>query len=75
LNTAAILRAQGEGALAREVEDFVKAMPGVRTEKEQIAAGLLAQVAVQRQREHAPAGPEPTRIRRSWASLRGEPPS
>jgi hypothetical protein len=63
LNTAAILRAQGEGALAREVEDFVKAMPGVRTEKEQIAAGLLAQVAVQRQREHAPAGPGPTRIR------------
>ena len=50
LATAAALRAQGEGQLAREVEDFVRAMPRVRTEKEQIAAGLLAQIQAHRQR-------------------------
>jgi hypothetical protein len=47
--TAEALRTQGEAQLAREVEAFVRAMPSVRTEKEQIAAGLLAQIdAVQR---------------------------
>ncbi len=50
LATAAALRAQGEGQLAREVEDFVRAMPRVGTEKEQIAAGLLAQIQAHRQR-------------------------
>jgi len=50
LATAAALRGQGEGQLAHEVEGFVRAMPRVRTEKEQIAAGLLAQIQAHRQR-------------------------
>lgn len=49
--TAATLRAQGEVELAGEVEQFVKGLPAVRTEKEQIAAGLLARIETQ----HAPA--------------------
>jgi hypothetical protein len=36
--------------LANQVEQFVKDLPGVRTEKEQIAAGMLAQVEAQRRR-------------------------
>ncbi len=48
------LRAQEEDGLALEVEGFVKGLPAVRTEKESIAAGLLAQIAAQRQRR-APA--------------------
>jgi hypothetical protein len=50
LATAATLRAQGEDKLAAEVESFVKAMPGARTDREMIAAGLLAQVKAQRRR-------------------------
>ncbi len=42
--TAAALRAQGDEALAREVEAFAAAMPPVRTDQERIAAGLRAQV-------------------------------
>ena len=49
--TAEALRAQGDEQLAREVEAFIAAMPTVRTEKEQIAAGLLAEVAAQRQKD------------------------
>ena len=45
---AQALHEQGEVELSREVEAFVAAMPPVRTEKEQIAAGLLAQFEVQR---------------------------
>jgi hypothetical protein len=51
LDVAERLRSQGEGDLARDVEAFVKAMPAVRTEQEQIAAGLLAQLQAQRERE------------------------
>ncbi len=51
LATAAALRAQGEVRLAREVEEFVKAMPSVRTETERIAAGLLAQIEAHRHRD------------------------
>lgn len=50
LETAAVLRQQGEEGLAGEVEAFAKGMPVARTEKELIAAGLLAQVAARRQR-------------------------
>ncbi len=39
---------QGEVELSREVEAFVATLPPVRTEKEQIAAGLLAQFEAQR---------------------------
>ena len=49
--TAEALRAQGDEQLAREVEAFIAAMPTVRTEKEQIAAGLLAEVTAQRQKD------------------------
>jgi hypothetical protein len=55
LETAAALRAQGERTLAHEVEAFVKAMPGVRTEKEQIAAGLLGQIEALHRRQTAGA--------------------
>jgi hypothetical protein len=51
LATAQALRAQGEVDLAREVERFVAGLPAVRTEREQIAAGLLALIDVQRRRE------------------------
>jgi hypothetical protein len=47
-STAQLLRAQGETALATEVERFMREMPPLRTEKEQIAAGLLAELAAQR---------------------------
>lgn len=50
LATAEMLRAQGEPKLAAQVERFVKSMSAVRTEKEQIAAGLLAQIEAQRGR-------------------------
>lgn len=50
LDTAAALREQGETGLAAEVEAFAKAMPAAKTEKEMIAAGLLAQVAARRQK-------------------------
>lgn len=50
LATASILRAQGQGELANDVDDFVKAMPPARTDKEAIAAGLLAQIGAQRER-------------------------
>lgn len=45
---AKALRAQGEDQLAAEVEAFVRALPQVRTERERIAAGLLAQIDAQR---------------------------
>ena len=54
LATAAALRAQGEAQLAREVDAFVKAMPSARTEKERIAAGLLAQIDAHRRRGKDP---------------------
>lgn len=50
LATAEVLRAQGQAELAGEVEKFVKAMPAARTDKEMIAAGLMAQIEAQRQR-------------------------
>jgi hypothetical protein len=49
--TAALLRAQGREPLARDVEDYVRQMPAVATDKERIAKGLLAQLATQRSRE------------------------
>lgn len=55
LAAAAALAAQGETDLAREVEAFVGAMPAVRTEQEQIAAGLMAEVEAQRRREQGRA--------------------
>jgi relaxase-like protein len=48
--SAANLRDQGEPQLAREVENFVRRMPEVGTDKERIAKALLAQVAAQRSR-------------------------
>lgn len=51
LATAAVLRRQGEAELAGEVERFVKRLPVVRTEKEQIALGLLAQLEAGRQHD------------------------
>jgi len=57
LAAAATLHAQGEADLVSEVEAFVRAMPVVRTEKEQIAAGLLAQVSAQRQKNNEPGTP------------------
>lgn len=53
MDTAVTLRAQGADELARQVEQFVRALPAVRTEKEQIAAGLLAEIQAQRQRDAA----------------------
>lgn len=61
--TAATLRAQGERELANQVEQFVKGLPAVRTEKEQIAAGLLAQVDAQRQQGVTREAGEPPRNR------------
>lgn len=51
--TAAVLRAQGQQQLAREVEDYIRRMPAVATEKELIARGLLARVAAPRARDRA----------------------
>jgi len=48
--TAANLRDQGEPQLAREVEAFLRRMPGVVTGNEHIAKALLANVAAQRSR-------------------------
>jgi hypothetical protein len=60
--TAAVLREQGEAALAHEVEAFARSMPKPRTEKERIASGLLAQIDAQRRYEAAPEPRErPTR--------------
>ncbi len=56
LATAEALREQGEAELAREVDAFLRSLPRVRTEKEQIAAGLLAEIERQRQRDHASSG-------------------
>ena len=55
---AGTLRAQGQDGLANEVERFVDGLPPVRTEKESIAAGLLAQIAAQREQRAgvSPAG-------------------
>ena len=39
--TAEVLRRQGHEALARQVEQFNRTMPPVRTDRERIAAGLL----------------------------------
>ncbi len=52
--TAAVLRAQGRQSLARDVEDYVGAIPPGLTEKEVLAKGLLAQLAAQRVRDRAP---------------------
>jgi hypothetical protein len=46
--TAALLRAQGEQSLAREVEAYIRRMPAVATDKELLAKGLLAQLAARR---------------------------
>ncbi|MBT0962980.1 relaxase/mobilization nuclease domain-containing protein (plasmid) [Denitromonas sp. IR12] len=45
---SAALVAQGEKALASQVDAFVSAMPKVRTEKEQIASQLLAKIEANR---------------------------
>ena len=47
---ATLLRAQGHQSLARGVEAYVRRMAAVATEKELVAAGLLAQLAAQRAR-------------------------
>jgi hypothetical protein len=57
--TAATLRAQGEHDLAAQVVQFVKDLPPVRTEKELIAAGLLAQINAQRRRDDPRVTGEP----------------
>lgn len=51
MTTATVLRVQGDAALAGEVERFVKGMPLVRTEKEQIAAQLVAGILRGRNQE------------------------
>lgn len=48
LGTAQVLRTQGETQLAAEVEAFARSLPAARTDKEMIAAGLLAQLQLQR---------------------------
>lgn len=55
---ASQLAAQGEEPLAREVEAFVARMPPVRTEKETIALGLLAQLQAARRRTGGKSGPD-----------------
>jgi hypothetical protein len=57
--TAEVLGRQGELELAQEVEQFVKAMPPARTEKQQIAAGLVASMLARRQVPPSPPDPEP----------------
>ena len=42
--------AQGQQLLAKEVESYLRKIPAVATEKELLAKGLLAQLAVQRNR-------------------------
>jgi hypothetical protein len=57
--TVALLRAQGQESLTRDVEAYVRRMPTVATDKEIVAKGLLAQVAAHRphvrpvEREHS----------------------
>jgi hypothetical protein len=46
--TAALLRAQGQQSLARQVEAYIRRMPAVATDKELLAKGVLAQLAAQR---------------------------
>lgn len=53
LTTATVLRAQGDAALAGEVERFVMGLPLVRTEKEQIAAQLVDGILRGRNREQS----------------------
>jgi hypothetical protein len=53
---AVALRESREEALAEEVEAFIASLPAVRTENEQIAIGLLAQLEAQRRREQAERG-------------------
>jgi hypothetical protein len=55
--TALQLRNQGEEQLAAEVDQFVNSMEPVRTERESIASGLLAQVRAAR-RSKREDGPE-----------------
>lgn len=49
LATAEVLRGQGQAQLAAEVEAFAKSMPAARTDREMIAAGLLARIQARRQ--------------------------
>lgn len=51
--TAALLRANGQEALAKDVEAYVQRMPAVVTEKERIAKGLLSQLLSQGSRARA----------------------
>ena len=51
--TAALLRAHGLDALAKEVEAYVQRLPAVTTEKENIATGLLSQLGNRPPRGHA----------------------
>jgi hypothetical protein len=46
--SAELLRRQGDDALAAQVEWFVRTMPPVRTDLEQIAAGLPEHMAARR---------------------------
>lgn len=50
LGAAQVLRAQGYKDLTAEVESFARSMPPARTDKESVAAGLLAQLYLQRQK-------------------------
>jgi hypothetical protein len=56
LATAQALRREGQGELAREVEAFVRTMPRVRTEREAIAAGLIAQMQALRREQPGKGG-------------------
>jgi hypothetical protein len=58
-NAVQVLRDQGEVQLALEVEQFVKSLPAVRTEKELIAAGLLAEMAAVRRPNEVSRDPNP----------------
>ena len=51
--TAALLQAQRRQSLARDVENYVRAMPPAATDKELLAKGLLAELAAQRVRDPA----------------------
>ncbi len=50
---AALLRANGQEALAKDVEVYVQRMPAVVTEKERVAKGLLSQLLSRRSRARA----------------------
>lgn len=60
---AQALRAQGQGELARDVDAYVATLPPVRTEKERIASGLLAQIQRLRQHERGVEAPPRERHR------------